>query len=148
MLRPTGRSSGARFSGRLFYRRRQNPGLAPSAFRGCVFASGAAPRGLLFRRGTFVTPTYRVFGIAGLFPVLYGLKADKGEPSRMDAAAIRDVCRELAGEDDPGRIRELLLELREALAVQQNEARLRIGVLAKRLHESTRFQAREEPADG
>jgi hypothetical protein len=66
----------------------------------------------------------------------------------MDALAIREVCRELANEDDPGRIRQLLLELREALAVQQDEARLRIGVLAKRLHESTRFQAKEEPADG
>jgi hypothetical protein len=40
----------------------------------------------------------------------------------MDAAAIRDVCRELAGEEDPGRIRELFLELRQALAVQQSEA--------------------------
>jgi hypothetical protein len=65
----------------------------------------------------------------------------------MDAAAIRDVCRDLAVEEDPGRIRELLLELRQALVVQQNEARLRIGVLARRLRESTRFHAKEEPAD-
>lgn len=62
----------------------------------------------------------------------------------MDAAAIRDVCRELAEEADPARIRELLLELRQALAVQQSEARLRIGVLAKRLHESIRFQSKED----
>ena len=44
---------------------------------------------------------------------------------------IRDLCGEVTNEKDVGRADELLRQLRELLAVQQEEARLRIAALAK-----------------
>jgi DNA replicative helicase MCM subunit Mcm2 (Cdc46/Mcm family) len=48
--------------------------------------------------------------------------------------AVRELCREVSNEKDTGRALELLRQLREILTLQQEEARLRISVIAKHYH--------------
>jgi hypothetical protein len=53
----------------------------------------------------------------------------------MDVEVVRELCQEIAEERDLRRTRELLSELRETIAIQYDEARLRIGEIAKYYHD-------------
>jgi hypothetical protein len=52
----------------------------------------------------------------------------------MESENVRELCQEIRQEDDQRRTGSLLAELRETLAIQYDEARLRIGELARRYH--------------
>jgi hypothetical protein len=52
----------------------------------------------------------------------------------MDSDVIRELCRQITNERDVQRAWKLLSELRGMIALQYDEARMRIGQLAKRYH--------------
>lgn len=52
----------------------------------------------------------------------------------MDSDVVRELCQEITREPDTPRTWRLLSQLREVLAIQYDEARLRIGELAKHYH--------------
>jgi hypothetical protein len=52
----------------------------------------------------------------------------------MEAEFIRELCRQIINERDMRRTGKLLAELRELISIQYDEARMRIGQLAKHYH--------------
>lgn len=52
----------------------------------------------------------------------------------MDLEDVRELCDEITQERDQRKARTLMAQLREILAVQYDEARLRITELAKHYH--------------
>jgi hypothetical protein len=51
---------------------------------------------------------------------------------KVDSVArVRDLCRQISQENDPGRVRGLLSDLREAVEAGQEDARVRIAYIAR-----------------
>src|ERR1700680_4207817 len=51
--------------------------------------------------------------------------------SGVHDAAVRDLCRQIAQEKDPEKVRQLLVSLRTTLKEEQEEARLRMSQIAR-----------------
>jgi hypothetical protein len=49
----------------------------------------------------------------------------------FEDAGVRDLCRKIAQENDPQRIRQLLGSLRAAIREEHEEARLRMGQIVR-----------------
>lgn len=51
--------------------------------------------------------------------------------SGVQDAAVRDLCRKITQEKDPEKVQQLLVSLHSALQEEQEEARLRMGQIAR-----------------
>jgi hypothetical protein len=53
----------------------------------------------------------------------------------MDSEGVREICEEITQEHDQRKMGSLLAQLRQMLAIQYDEARLRISELARHYHD-------------
>ena len=63
----------------------------------------------------------------------------------LDIAAIQELCRRILEEKDPVKAHLLISELRETIAVDSGETRLRMGFMARFLKKTEKGPAKSDP---
>lgn len=63
----------------------------------------------------------------------------------LDIAAIQELCRKILEEKDPVKAHRLISELRETIAVDSGETRLRLGFMARFLKKTEKDPSKPDP---
>ena len=63
----------------------------------------------------------------------------------LDIAAIQELCRKILEEKDPVKAHLLISELRETIAVDSGETRLRLGFMARFLKNTENGPSKSDP---
>ena len=63
----------------------------------------------------------------------------------LEITAIQELCRKILDEKDPVRAQQLITELRETIAVDSGETRLRLGFMARFLKKTEKGPAKSDP---
>jgi hypothetical protein len=67
-------------------------------------------------------------------------------PIVLEISAIQELCRKILEEKDPMKAHLLISELRETIAVDSGETRLRMGFMARFLRKTEKAPSKAEPA--
>ncbi len=63
----------------------------------------------------------------------------------LGITAIQELCRKILDEKDPIKAQQLITELRETIAVDSGETRLRLGFMARFLKKAEKGPAKSDP---
>ncbi len=63
----------------------------------------------------------------------------------LGITAIQELCRKILDEKDPMKAQQLITELRETIAVDSGETRLRLGFMAKFLKKAEKGSPKSDP---
>jgi hypothetical protein len=63
----------------------------------------------------------------------------------LEIAAIQELCRKILEEEDPAKAHRLITELRETIAVDSGESRLRLGFMARFLKKVEKGTSKSDP---
>jgi hypothetical protein len=63
----------------------------------------------------------------------------------LEITAIQEICRKILDEKDPVKAHLLITELRETIAVDSGETRLRLGFMARFLKKMEKSPAKSDP---
>ncbi len=64
----------------------------------------------------------------------------------LDIQAIQELCRKILEEKDPVKAHLLISELRETIAVDAGETRLRMGFMARFLKKTEKVPSKPDPS--